>query len=367
MRFHRRGFTLIELLVVIAIIAILIGLLLPAVQKVREAAARTKSTNNLKQLALAMHNYQDSKGELPNNGAWDYCCWHWGPLTFPPYVNNGWNNAPPMPQIADACGWIYKILPYIEQGNLYNQWSYTAPIQTIMDPGRAATGLSVIPVDPTNVFPNNTDNFAGPVSDYAANALVVGSAENTTSTGSSWSYPPNWANGPPGFNAFHRRLETIADGTSNTILVGTKALATNMYDIRGTDQFKASNGALINGWDFAMTYAGPDDYGNLRSYAQDTVWWMAGNVKSDPGGDPLKPIPGSQYGLSSGFEGFWYQTFAMVKDTLDLDAQNRWGAPYAGGGLLGMSDGSVRTVSHGTDYRILIPLATPNGGETIQQ
>src|SRR5476651_86878 len=90
----RRGFTLIELLVVIAIIAILIALLVPAVQKVREAAARLQCTNNCKQLALACHNFHDVNKKLPANYG---CCWTGGAY---------WS-------------WIAMILPYIDQDSLY--------------------------------------------------------------------------------------------------------------------------------------------------------------------------------------------------------------------------------------------------------
>ncbi|MFO0798429.1 MAG: DUF1559 domain-containing protein [Gemmataceae bacterium] len=103
-RMRRRGFTLIELLVVIAIIAILIGLLLPAVQKVREAAARSTCSNNIKQMALGIHNFEGVNGTMPSVGQCESSA---GSVTYTVH------------------GWSTQILPYIEQNAVYNQFDVT--------------------------------------------------------------------------------------------------------------------------------------------------------------------------------------------------------------------------------------------------
>src|SRR5687768_8214346 len=101
-RARRRGFTLIELLVVIAIIAVLIGLLLPAVQAAREAARRAQCVNNLKQINLALHNYNDAFGSLPYAGGF--------------YVTT----TPALSTRHKGWGWLPMILPQLEQNNIYN-------------------------------------------------------------------------------------------------------------------------------------------------------------------------------------------------------------------------------------------------------
>jgi prepilin-type N-terminal cleavage/methylation domain-containing protein len=208
-RFRRSGFTLIELLVVIAIIAILIGLLLPAVQKVREAAARMQSSNNLKQIALAAHGFHDANGNLPTG---------YGPA-------KGTANASATP--AQNGTFFYFLLPYIEQGNVYNATS-----------GKSDTNTTVIntfiaPLDPSLTGDRRAANSSGVqagLCSYMANGYLLTGDSNAMSyylTGSSGN--GNTADVSKTPYIYARIPADVSDGTSNTALLAERYAYNCLY------------------------------------------------------------------------------------------------------------------------------------------
>jgi prepilin-type N-terminal cleavage/methylation domain-containing protein/prepilin-type processing-associated H-X9-DG protein len=196
----RLGFTLIELLVVIAIIAGLIALLVPAVQKVRAAAARTQCLNNLKQIGLALHGYHDAKKVFPP-----------GYQATGPFVDGATDTAP-------GWGWGGFILPYLEQGPLHGQLNFSQPVQK----SPAIQTMLAVYLCPSDVAPPSAffvpDGFGNPMCLAAPSSYAgcVGGDESDTF-------------GPSGLGILYRnsrtRMTDITDGTSNTILIGERAWA----------------------------------------------------------------------------------------------------------------------------------------------
>ncbi len=330
---RRRGFTLIELLVVIAIIAVLIGLLLPAVQKVREAANRMSCANNLKQLALACHNYHDTNASLPRNGS-------------AIHLLDSHNRGPDR-QGTGCCGinaprwsWIARLLPYIEQDNLYRQGG----IPTNRLNQNAAT-LAVIATDlkaitcPSDSSPRTRFNAA-----YIGRAATVGVTSYKGVSGANWgtdfvgvtndtNFSTPYRNPTTGTPAQQNGLEkgdgifwradirtgkmafaNITDGTSNTLMIGE-----DMSQFIIWNAWPYPNGAI-------GTCAIPPNTGNKI-------------------GDPDTGI------VAPGI--------------------NRWPTRYsfrsnhAGGLQFAMADGSVRFVSESIALLTYRALATRAGGEVV--
>ena len=287
----RSAFTLVELLVVIAIIGVLVGLLLPAVQSAREAARRMSCQNNLKQVGLAMHNYHDTFNQLPAG--------------MSAHLTGGWS-------------WGVAILPFMEQGNVYDSINMNFSPN---DDSNAAVITTVIPTAlcPSSPQPEVNDDPSLPeqaTSSYAASAGVLRAI------------PSKCGFSPEEGMFVHEKgfgFRSVTDGLSNTIMVGEVEWRTGAYNdgnpIRNTQHFYGGlvTGAWFTFGDPCGTGTGTEDADYRRTYAVMRIggeainhfdpaanaWWDTGHHSfgsSHPGGAQFVYADGSVHFVSEHIE-----------------------------------------------------------------
>jgi prepilin-type N-terminal cleavage/methylation domain-containing protein/prepilin-type processing-associated H-X9-DG protein len=302
----RRGFTLLELLVVIAIISILIGLLLPAVQKVREAAARMSCQNNLKQIALAAHNYEGANSLFPA-------------LSLRRYGGS-----------VDQ-GWLPLVLPYLEQGNVTRLYHL---VLDWYDPVNQPAAVSTVPVftcpsvpSPSRILvgqlgqPWGTAPYQGASTDYVG---LQGLASALKTTG--W-IPPTIDTlncGLIGVNIGHR-IAQVPDGTSSTMLATEMAGRPTVWEAGHPDP---SNPVMITSANICGTWAAPDGIG-YRGFTFDGL--------AQPG-----PCAVNCSNNTGGIYGF-----------------------HTAGANAAFADGSVRFLPQSINIYTVFALVTRDGGEVV--
>ena len=321
----RKGFTLIELLVVIAIIAVLIALLLPAVQQAREAARRSSCKNNLKQIALALHNYEGTHGVFPPNGLTSH-------YSFSPQA---------------------QLLPYIEQANLTRLIDFSRPLMdpafpafnTQLNPPNKAAAGTVVPLflcpsddGPVMLTDAKNDTWAG--GNYMAN---VGSGTGTTYLHSAPSNGLFWSGSSV-------RVRDLTDGTSQTICFGETLFGSK----------DGTTATLVNSRKQMARVSG----GAVGSKTGDQLYAESKTTTAFDGRRGESWIRGLGYNVF--FSGY------LPPNANDPDVSHHGGglfaarSNHAGGVNIALCDGSVRFVSDTVDLlAVWRPLFTRSGGEVV--
>ncbi|MFO0879825.1 MAG: DUF1559 domain-containing protein [Gemmataceae bacterium] len=323
---RRRAFTLIELLVVIAIIAILIGLLLPAVQKVREAAARMKCANNLKQLALGAHNYHDTFEK------------------FPPGVNQ--LSFAAAPKFRGVTLFVY-LAPYLEQDNLSRDWNLTDPLvnTTLPAPGPTAKTATIVPIlmCPSDVITGSNPVDSGSNRWYALTSYGGNGGSRSydpaaaTNDGVFYVIGPGSQTAPTGQPI---RIADIADGLSNTALFGERSHVDRNNDTAST-VVVAPSGQFIN------------PMGKIG-------WWANSGGRLAAGDVTMSAFAPLNYRVPDNPP----TSYAAFLPLYELRV-NAFGSQHPGGANFALADGSVRYITDSIPAATLRRLCVRHDGEVL--